>query len=153
MPSHPSSLGWLASAGLAPPVLEHLLLLEKQLWTDTLEPPLLELVRLRVAQLLEAPAEVARRSPAAVAAGFAESKALALSAWRHSTAFNEREQAVLAWTEHWVIDPEQITDADAARLRRSLTDQDCASLSTALALFEALARTRLALGLATSGVN
>ena len=49
-----------------------------------------------------------------------------------------------------VTDPEQITDEDAARLRASLSDKECAALSTALAVFESLTRTRVALGLASA---
>ena len=61
-----------------------------------------------------------------------------------------RQRAVLSWSEQWVIDPDQITDEDAVRLRSSLDEKDCASLTTALAVFESLTRTRLALGLASS---
>ena len=73
-----------------------------------------------------------------------------LSNWPTSSLFDERQRAVLSWSEQWVIDPEQITDEDAVRLRASLTDKECAALSTALAVFESLTRTRVALGLASA---
>jgi len=147
------SLDWLADAGLEPQVFEHLAVLEEQLWADAIEAPLLELVRLRIAQILDAPVEFERRSPAAVAAGLDEAMVDDLSNWPTSTKFDERQRAVLSWAEQWVIDPEQLTDEDATRLRASLTDKDCAALSTALAVFESLTRTRVALGLASSRGN
>ena len=73
-----------------------------------------------------------------------------LSNWPMSSKFDERQRAVLSWAEQWVTDPEQITDEDATRLRASLSDRECAALSTALAVFESLTRTRVALGLASS---
>ena len=144
------SLDWLADAGLQPEVFEHLSVLEQQLWADAIEAPLLELVRLRIAQILDAPIELERRSPAAVAAGLDERTVDDLSNWPMSDRFDERQRAVLSWSEQWVTDPEQITDEDAARLRASLSDKECAALSTALAVFESLTRTRVALGLASA---
>jgi alkylhydroperoxidase family enzyme len=73
-----------------------------------------------------------------------------LSNWPTSPKFDERQRAVLSWSEQWVIDPEQITDEDATRLRAALSDKECAVLSTTLAVFESLTRTRVALGLASS---
>jgi alkylhydroperoxidase family enzyme len=149
-----SSLDWLADAGLEPQVYEHLATLETQLWNDgTIEPPLMELIRLRAAQILDAPAELERRTPAAVAAGLDEAMVEQLSMWPTSPLFDERQRAVLSWSEQWIIDPEQITDDDAVRLRASLDDKECAALSTVLAVFESLTRTRVALGLAASSAD
>jgi alkylhydroperoxidase family enzyme len=142
-------LEWLADAGLEPVVYEHLTSLEAAIWTvGGFDPVLLELVRLRIAQLVQAPAELARRTPAAVAAGLDEAKVAELPSWPTSPRFDQRDRAVLAWTEQWVIDAGGMTDDDAARLTAALTESECATLSTALALFEALTRTRVALGLA-----
>ena len=64
-----------------------------------LEPPLLELVRLRASQLngcepcTELHGEVARRT------GVDEPRLEALKAWPGSSVFTERERAALAWTE------------------------------------------------------
>jgi alkylhydroperoxidase family enzyme len=143
------SLDWLAEAGLEPQVFEHLSVLEEQLWDDgSIEAPLLELVRLRIAQILDAPAELERRSPAAVAAGLDEAMVADLSMWPTSPKFDERQRAVLSWSEQWVIDAGQITDEDAVRLTTALSPKECAALSTVLAVFESLTRTRVALGLA-----
>jgi alkylhydroperoxidase family enzyme len=142
-------LGWLADAGLEPQVLDHLELLEARLWEgDSIEAPLLELVRLRIAQILNAPAELERRTPAAVRGGLDEAAVADLATWPTSPRFDERQRAVLSWSEQWVTDPAELTDEDAARLTASLTPKECAALSTALAVFESLTRTRVALGLA-----
>jgi alkylhydroperoxidase family enzyme len=143
------TLDWLADAGLEPGVYEHLATLDAQLWDDaTIGAPLMELIRVRIAQILQAPSEITRRTPAAVAAGLDEAKVDQVSSWPTSPLFDERERAVLSWSEQWVIDPEQLTDDDAARLRAVLDDKECAALSTVLAVFESLTRTRVALGLA-----
>jgi alkylhydroperoxidase family enzyme len=143
------TLDWLAEAGLEPQVLEHLAVLETQLWDDaTIGAPLMELIRIRIAQILVAPAELERRTPPAVAAGLDEAMVEQVSSWPTSPLFDERHRAVLSWSEGWVIDPEQLTDDDAARLRAVLDDKECAALSTVLAVFESLTRTRVALGLA-----
>src|SRR3954451_18056856 len=145
------TLDWLVEAGLEAHVYEHLAVLEGQLWDDaTIGAPLMELIRIRIAQILQAPAEIEGRTPAAMAAGLDEAKAEQVGAWPTSPMFDERERAVLSWSEQWVIDPEQITDDDAARLRAVLDDKECAALSTALAVFESLTRTRVALGLASA---
>ncbi len=142
------TLDWLGEAGLQPLVLEHLTGLEAELWDGSVDPVLLELVRLRIAQLVQSPADAERRTPAAVAAGLDEATVGELRAWTSSDRFGERERATLAWTEQWVIDPKEMRDEDAARLTAALTPRECAALSTALAVFEATIRTRVALGLA-----
>jgi alkylhydroperoxidase family enzyme len=94
---------------------------------------LLRLVRARAAQLVgdevapgdEAIAETART-------------------WT-SAGLDERTTTVLRWIEQFVIDPSELTDADAAALTSVLSAEECATLTTALAVFEALARTRVAL--------
>ena len=144
-----SSLAWLADAGLTPSVYEPLVALEARLWAgDALDPVLLELVRVRIAQLLDSPADLTRRTAAAVDAGLGETQIAELAAWPTSALVDDRAKAVLRWSEQWVVDPGQLTDGDAATLRAVLTDRECAALSTALAVFEALTRTRVALGLA-----
>ena len=48
------TLDWLVEAGLEPHVYEHLAVLEAQLWDDaTIGAPLMELIRIRIAQILQ----------------------------------------------------------------------------------------------------
>jgi hypothetical protein len=128
------SLEWLADAGLQPDVHARLVELEAELWAGSLEPEILHLVRARTAQLVgdapspddEAVAETARH-------------------WTSAPELDERTRVVLRWAEQFVIDPHEITDADAAALTGVLDARQCGELTTAIAVFEALARTRVAL--------
>jgi hypothetical protein len=127
------TLEWLADAGLTPPVHARLVELEAAVWDGALDEHLLRLLRARAGQLVgdtvfpgdEDLAEVARHWPTAD--------------------LTAKEQAALRWIEQFVIDPSELTDADAAALTADLTAEECATLTTAIALFEALARTRVAL--------
>jgi alkylhydroperoxidase family enzyme len=74
-----------------------------------------------------------------------EAIADAARAWTASPDLDERTRVVMRWSEQFVIDPHGITDEDAADLQRVLDARQCATLTTALAVFEALARTRVAL--------
>lgn len=133
-------LDWLADAGLAPSVHDRLVELEGALWEGAVDPRLLRLVRARTAQLVgdavepgdEAYAELARR-------------------WTSAPELDGRARAVVRWAEQFVIDPHEITDADAAALVEALDARRCAELTTAVAVFEALARTRVALATTTGG--
>ena len=58
---------------------------------------------------------------------------------------DERDRAVVRWAEQFVIDPHGISDADRAALTAVLDDRQLGELTTAVAVFEALARTRVAL--------
>lgn len=126
------TLTWLADAGLTPPVHARLVELEAALWDGTIDTDLLRLVRARTAQLVgddvlpgdEAIAEAARTA---------------------TSSPDERTRVVMRWIEQFVIDPSELTDADAEALQSVLDPAQCATLTTALAVFEALARTRVAL--------
>ena len=127
------TLEWLADAGLTPPVHARLVELEAALWDGAVDADLLRLVRARAAQLVgdeitpgdEAIAETART-------------------WT-SAGLDEKTTTVMRWIEQFVIDPSEMTDADAESLQSVLSAEECATLTTALAVFEALARTRVAL--------
>ena len=56
-----------------------------------------------------------------------------------------REKVVLAFTEQYVLDAHGVTDEMCAELNAHLSPPELAALTTALAAFEALARSRTAL--------
>ncbi|MCU1374108.1 MAG: hypothetical protein JWO68_1394 [Actinomycetia bacterium] len=128
------TLDWLSDAGLTPPVHAKLVELEAALWDGTVDADLLRLVRARAAQLIgdqvapgdEAIAETART-------------------WTSSPDLDDQARVVMRWAEQFVIDPHEITDADAEALRGVLDGRQCGTLTTAIAVFEALSRTRVAL--------
>ncbi len=59
---------------------------------------------------------------------------------------DRRERAVLAFTEQYVLDAHGVTDELCAELNACLSPPELAALTTAIATFEALARSRVALG-------
>ncbi len=138
-------LAWLGDAGLTPPVLRTLTALDDHLWAEAFDPVLLELVRLRTAQVLGVAAETARRTPAAVAAGLDEADVAALPDHPTSPRFDARTRAAIAWGEQWIVDVHGITDADAARLQELFDPRELAGLTMAISVFEMEIRTRAAL--------
>ena len=58
---------------------------------------------------------------------------------------DDREKVVLAFTEQYVLDAHGVTDELCAELNAHLSPPELAALTTAIATFEALARSRTAL--------
>ena len=58
---------------------------------------------------------------------------------------DDREKVVLAFTEQYVLDAHGVTDELCAELNAHLSPPELAALTTAIATFEALARTRAVL--------
>ena len=58
---------------------------------------------------------------------------------------DDRERIVLAFAEQYVLDAHGVTDELCAELNTHLSPPDLAALTTAIATFEALARSRVAL--------
>lgn len=95
----------------------------------------LELCRLRVAQLHRSEAEWARRE---VAVG--EDRRAALKDWHSSAAFGEAERACLAFTEVYTMDPQAITNAQADAVKAAWGEAGLVALVEALGLFYGLTR-------------
>jgi len=113
-----------------------------------IDPVLLELCRLRTAQLLECAAELAVRWQPARDAGLAEAKVAVLSRWPADPSFTDAERACLTVAERFVLDPHGLTDDEAAAARAHLGDAGLVALLEALALFDGFARFRVMLGVA-----
>lgn len=126
-----------------PQVAAQLAAAYEQAWT-AVDPVLLELVRLRVAMMLGCSAELAERTPAAVAAGLDEATIAELPAWPTSARFGARERACLAYVEQWLIDVASMTDEDAAAVCEVLGADGLAAFSAALLVIEQRQRLRLA---------
>jgi alkylhydroperoxidase family enzyme len=138
--------------GVTGAIYERFVAMYRAVWERAaVDPVLLELARLRMAQLLRAEADLRLRHRPAIEAGLDEAKVGALASWPTSALFNESERAVLGFTELYVIDPHAIEDTHCEELHRHLSDAELAAFTLALATFEALARFRLALGLQPPG--
>ena len=102
---------WLAEAPessvdavlkLRPELAERYDALIDTVWRSGVDPVLLELCRIRMAQLLGDAAGAAARTPAAVVAGFSEQLAVRLDEWWSYPSFGEQERSALAVAEQFV---------------------------------------------------
>ena len=107
---------------------------------------MLELCRLRVAQLVGCPSELAIRYAPAVEAGLDEAKVTALGSSDRDV-FSETETACLTFAELFVRDPHAIRDSDAAAVVGRLGPEATVAFVEALALFDGFARFRAVLGI------
>lgn len=134
--------------GLTPTAYAAYRRLEEALWDRALlDPALVELCRLRVAQLVGCGAELTVRHDEARAAGLAEAKIDELRQWPTSSHYTDADRAVLNFTEKFVIDASSVDDDDCAAVRAQLSDPEIAALTTAVAMFDAMARFQVALGI------
>lgn len=127
---------WLDGPVAELPVgLDELRALYEGLWDAGVDHDTLELCRLRQATLIGAPA-VPAVGPALVDA---------LPAWPSSPLFTDAQRAAVGFAEQYVIDPEGFVDADGERLQQHFTPEQLATLTIAVATFDALARARAVL--------
>ena len=123
-----------------------------QVWEGAMDSATLEMCRVRMAMLLGSEEDAAFRSPQAVGRGGGagetaelEAKLLALSEWPTSPLFSEADRAALDFCEKYVIDPYVITDEDCVEMNRCFSEPELTNLTFALAAFESLIRSRVAL--------
>jgi AhpD family alkylhydroperoxidase len=110
----------LAVERLAPSASRALTALDEAVRKSTIEPGLLDLVRLRASQINGCAYCVDMHSRDALAAGETERRVFALTVWRETPFFTARQRAALALTEaatrladHFV--PDDIVDGAAAQ--------------------------------------
>jgi alkylhydroperoxidase family enzyme len=116
-------------------------------WRDRLvDPVVLELCRLRVAQLLGCASELHVRYDPAVRAGLTEEMVDELARWPTSEHFTDARRAALAFAEQFVIDPQGIKGAVRDELRAHFALPEVVAITEALALFDGFIRFRLVLG-------
>jgi alkylhydroperoxidase family enzyme len=109
--------------------------LEAAVWA-TNDPERLDLCRLRLGQLVgrDLPA---RHAPA--------DKVAVLRQWPTAPEFTDADRALLDFCEHYAIDPQSVTDAQAARLHEHFDEPTLAALTTGIAFFDAVVRVANAL--------
>lgn len=108
----------------------------------------LELCRLRLAQLHAAAAELEALPPAEVRAGIDPAKVASLLAgrWTRDAAFSPAERAALELAEVYGQDPQAITDELAAEVVRHFGEPGLVALIEALGLIDGRIRLALLLG-------
>ncbi len=112
-----------------------------------LDPVTLELCRLRCAQLLRCEAEMAARTPQALAAGLGEEHVAALPQWATDPRFTAEQRACLAVTEQFVLDPHAVTEDQRAAVVAHVGEGGLVALTEALAIFDGFCRFRTILGI------
>jgi alkylhydroperoxidase family enzyme len=110
---------------------------------DAVDPIVLELCRLRIAQLLDNAAELAVRTPAATAAGLDEATIGELTLWPSSHRFGSRQRACLALCEQWLIDVGNVTSEQTEAVAAELGVQGLADFVSGLLVVEQRQRLRL----------
>ena len=110
-------------------------------WNDHLLPrSLLELCRLRIAQLHECAPELARRDPES---GVSPEQYASLDDWERSVCYAPVEIAALRIADSYPWAHHAISDEDYRALREHLSEPEPVALTVALALFDATCRLRL----------
>ena len=100
---------------------------------SSLEPALLELVRMRASQINGCAYCLDMHSKDARAAGETEQRLYELNAWRESPFYSERERAALAWTEALTLVHESHAPDDVyEEVRKRFTEEEVVALSAAI---------------------
>jgi alkylhydroperoxidase family enzyme len=113
------------------------------LWKDAADPRLLDLCRLRIAQIHRCESE---RHVEYSFTHVTPTDIGNLEGWRDSARFSEAEQAALTIAEKIPWDHHGITDDDINALKPHLSDADVVTLVCAMVLFDANCRLRLVFG-------
>jgi alkylhydroperoxidase family enzyme len=138
--------------GLRPAAYDRFRELYGGLWDPAvIDPRILELCRLRIGTILGSDAERAIRYSDGADAGVTEADVAELPQWPTSPAFSTCERACIEFAEQYVMDPHELTDAQFTVLHEHLDDPALATLTLAVAMFDALTRFRLALGVGPVG--
>jgi AhpD family alkylhydroperoxidase len=107
--------------------------LEAPLRNSSLEPALRELIKVRASQLNGCAYCLDMHTKDARAHGEKEQRLYALSAWRETPFFTDREQAALEWTEHLtLLASKGISDELFARVREHFSEEEMIHLTLAV---------------------
>lgn len=129
-----------------PAALKAMMGLEVAFHESTLEPELIELVKLRASQINGCAYCLDMHSKDARARGEEEQRLHVLAAWREAPLYSDRERAALAWCEALTRLPETgAPDADYAPLAELFSDEEIAALTYAIVAINGW--NRLAVGL------
>ena len=118
---------------VAPGVSQAMSGLERTIHESGLEPSLLELVKTRASQINGCAFCLDMHTKDARARGETEQRLYALSAWRETPFYTDRERAALAWTEAVTLVSEtHVPDEVYAQVREQFNEQELAYLTLAV---------------------
>jgi alkylhydroperoxidase family enzyme len=104
------------------------------------DPVLLELCRLRIAQLHGAAYPLSIRTREAIQAGLDEAKIAKLASWWREPGFTDLERACLRFAEQFVLDAKAMSDEEARPVVTALGDAGTVAFVEALAIFDGFGR-------------
>src|SRR3982751_3777171 len=117
----------------APGSVQAMYKLEKYVEESGLEQQLLELVKTRVSQINGCAFCIDMHTKDARAAGESEQRLYALSAWRETPFFTERERAALAWTEAvTLVSQDHVPDAVYQEALQRFSEEELVNLTMAV---------------------
>jgi AhpD family alkylhydroperoxidase len=120
-------------AEVAPNALKAMLELEKYVHASGLELPLYELVKTRASQINGCAYCLDMHTKDARKAGETEQRLYALSAWRETPFYTDRERAALAWTEALtLISENEVSDELYERLSKFFSEEERVVLTMAI---------------------
>jgi AhpD family alkylhydroperoxidase len=121
----------LESQAVSPVAYHAMLALETSVRKfSTIEPSLLELVKMRASQINGCAYCLDMHSKDARAEGETEQRLYALNAWREAPFFTDRERAALAWTEAvTLITAGHVSDEVYAEARQQFSEEELVHLT------------------------
>jgi AhpD family alkylhydroperoxidase len=120
-------------AKVSPDALRAMMELEKNVAGSTIERPLYELVKIRASQINGCAYCLDMHTKDARKAGETEQRIYALSAWRETPFFTERERAALTWTEAvTVISQNDIPDSLYDSVHKQFNEKEMVDLTMAI---------------------
>jgi AhpD family alkylhydroperoxidase len=115
------------------PLAKAMLRLEHEVEASGLEQPLLELVKIRASQINGCAYCIDMHTKDARALGETEQRIYALSAWRETPFFSDRERAALDWTETVTrVSETHVPDDAFERARQHFDERELFSLTFAV---------------------
>jgi AhpD family alkylhydroperoxidase len=129
-PSEDKAIKSINYAKLAPDAIHAIRTVELHVRQCGLETRLLELVRLRASQINHCAYCLDMHSKDARARGETEQRLYALSAWRETPFYSERERAALAWTEAvTLISQNHLPDDLHESVRKHFSEKEVVNLT------------------------
>lgn len=121
-------------------------LVAAETWVSkSLDPRLLELVKVRVSQINGCTHCLHMHRQDALKQGETDDRLLLLNAWRESQLYTDRERAALAWAESLTcISQDHAPDAAYEEVRNAFSDEELVALSIGIVMINAW--NRLAIG-------
>ena len=104
---------------------------------DGVDKPLMELIKIRVSQINQCAYCLDMHTKDARALGETEQRIYALSAWRETPFFSDRERAALAWAEANTLLPQGVSQQLFEEVREYFSESQLANLTLAIATINA----------------